>query len=227
MLIISKYKDYYDSATIMVDKETVYHRESMTYHLTDREYSFLHNRTPHESKWDGGEVYSSFVLGFCGVEYVGVVYGENINLELHPLSHNDRRVEYGENSCPVEKKRWFFGDLKESFRQVHNRENHKLFSLYDCPVYIIYRHPGNYSIKMVTNPILKDVSFGKIFDPVSTFQKIHVYLREIQSKATKEDITIIPDKDKLESKGFDKWSFRREKHPSKPRRNRKTDKNGN
>lgn len=59
-------------------------------------------------------------------------------------------------------------------------------------------------------PPLKKFEFYKIFDSYTTFQKIEMFLTNDIVRPDKIDITI-PDKMKAQSKGFNKWSFRKEK----------------
>ena len=63
-------------------------------------------------------------------------------------------------------------------------------------------------------PILKDVQFYRKFNPYTAFQTIEMYLTNELVKPDEINI-VIPDKLKAQSKGFDKWSFRKMKEDNK------------
>lgn len=228
MLIISKHKDFYDKATTLVDKETVYDRKTeLIQDFEDAEYGFLYSNTQRDVNWgQSTEVSSPFILGFCGKEYFGRVVGDNL---LHEGSHSGTEVTYGHLRKPTKADRFYYKELYEGSVKIHGREKMDLFLRHKCPVYLIFRHPNIWKVRFVKNPVLKTVEFGKIKDSFTTFQDIHVFLREILMSSEQTVLVEVSEKDKIISKGYDKWSFRRDTHPRKPRnknKNRKQD-NGN
>jgi hypothetical protein len=69
-------------------------------------------------------------------------------------------------------------------------------------------------IKGFGNPRLEPTEFYRALDPFSAFQNLHMFL---SNKAKEEKpMPIISDEMRAQSKGFDKWSFR--KQPKKPPR---------
>lgn len=223
MLILSKHKDFYDGATIMVDKETVYDRKTEQVHDFDSSgYKYLYNETPRDVKWGSStEVRSPFVLGFCGKEYFGVVHGDNL---FQDGVHNGTGVTYGHLPKPSKANIFYYKEMYELSLTVHGREKMDLFLEHDCPVYLIFRSTTEWKIDFIKNPVLKTLDFGKISDSFSTFQEIHVFLREILLRGEQTLPVEVSEKDRITSRGYDKWSFRRESHPRKPR-NKKN--NGN
>ena len=58
------------------------------------------------------------------------------------------------------------------------------------------------------NPILKDYGIQKIIDPFTIYQEIKFFLSNDLVEDPMKDFQITDDL-KRDSKGFDKWSFRR------------------
>ncbi len=72
--------------------------------------------------------------------------------------------------------------------------------------------PTNYGVKtkeVEIYPILKKYQFYKVFDTYEAFQKIEHFLTNELIKPDDMKV-VIPDNLKAQSKGFDKWSFRKE-----------------
>jgi len=67
------------------------------------------------------------------------------------------------------------------------------------------------------NPILKDYNFASAVDPFAAFQELSMYVGNNLVDQMDPEVKI-SDKTRAESKGFDKWSFRRHKSESKKNR---------
>lgn len=61
---------------------------------------------------------------------------------------------------------------------------------------------------LIKNPILKDFEFGKLVDPYTAVQEIEMYLGRLATNNT-PPMPVGSDKVIAESKGFDKYSFRK------------------
>ena len=72
-------------------------------------------------------------------------------------------------------------------------------------------------ITMTFYPVLKDVQFFKVFDSYAAFQQIEMFLSNQIVKPDDPFIAPVPDKIKVESHGFDKHSFRKDKSTKKVR----------
>ena len=103
MLIISDHKDFYDSATMGVDKAIVYQRQSK---LVDENYD------PGKMWGDGGKwplpcditrnlnipntngekYHQGFIIGFCGKLYIGATINKKLLWE-HPTYHIEPHIE--------------------------------------------------------------------------------------------------------------------------------------
>ena len=66
---------------------------------------------------------------------------------------------------------------------------------------------------LVVNGILKDFDFVKLFDPYQAFQELQMYLSNIAVPL--KPIPEIDDVTMAEAKGFNKWSFRKERSSKK------------
>ena len=61
------------------------------------------------------------------------------------------------------------------------------------------------------NPCLKDLDFAKVVDPYTAFQELEAYISGVLGAAHPKLIEITND-DMRDKKGFDKYSFRSNKH---------------
>ena len=66
---------------------------------------------------------------------------------------------------------------------------------------------------LVKNPTLMDYQFYKVFDPYSAYQEISMFLGNQLCNTKEAEVPVGDDIVLAESKGYDKWSFRKE--PSK------------
>lgn len=128
------------------------------------------------------------------------------------------------------------GDYEECLDAV---DNHTIFQDLGCPTFAYYEHfffkkgghlfgtsipSDRYRTRtddkgcplptrwLIKNPILKDFDFGKLIDPYTASQEIEMYLGRLATNNT-PPMPVGSDKVIAESKGFDKYSFR--KLPSK------------
>ena len=62
---------------------------------------------------------------------------------------------------------------------------------------------------LIKNPILKDFNFHRIIKPYIAFQEIEMYLGGILANTKTPPMPVGSDKVIAESKGYDKWSFRK------------------
>jgi hypothetical protein len=91
----------------------------------------------------------------------------------------------------------------------------EIFRKYRVAYFVIPLTHGHDKKATVTlYPLLKNYSFFKVFDVYTTFQKIEMFLTNELIRPDEINI-VIPDKLKAQSKGFDKWSFRKMKEDKK------------
>ncbi len=230
MLILSNFKDYYDTVQSMgIDKSCVYDRTIIEYDLsTDWRNKIIKSdiiksvpfTLPASQTIDRVE-HIFFMVGFCGNVYYGYTWVDPITNEKQ-ISY-DLEVLY---SKIPKKKRYYWNswrdfnvtDLRKSEEQKFDDFFIKLKDLHSkpIPVFVLMNEAGKYSskTKLILNAKLKDYDFVRRKDVYSTYQDIYSYISGVLGVA--EKITVnTSEKDKIQSKGFDKWSFR---NPDPPKR---------
>jgi hypothetical protein len=109
-----------------------------------------------------------------------------------------------------------FSDSTES---VYNQDEQKYIEYYTCSPRIVRekiltsRNDDN-TFTLIKNPILEKFCFHRLIDPYTAIQEIEMYIGRIAINNT-PPMPVGSDKVIAESKGFDKWSFR--KPPTKKR----------
>lgn len=240
MYIISKKKDYYEIATA-VDKSLVWQRHEEV--ISCERAMKLKRVLDFNRGLSTGPLVSLFIIGFCGVEYIGLVregclyYSDGLTRELEDYSwdtpYHKRKVlgnitydkdkilkhyehEYAAIPHDSSWRKQHMLERIDFIKATHGNTNSDLFLKYRTPVYFI----GNNGI-FVKDVILKRSSFISVMDPYTAYQEISMFLGDRLRLRDKETIEI-SDEHKIASHGYDiKKSFRRGSHPSKPRRNKK------
>jgi hypothetical protein len=218
MLIISKFKDYYDGivGTYGIDKTIVYNREldeidnDKIYRVfrdlfsVRKFYSINFFNLKKDSDYD--EI-TSFVIGFCGKLYIGwklylktnvvdITYDKNLIVNNLNLSKKDKI------------------DFDNVYNQIINFDPIDIHREYYTPIFI---HDKSYYYnkkQFVINPILSEYKFYKVIDPVTTFQEIQMYISGVLG-SNEKNIIEIDDKYKIPQHGFDNWSFKTRPHKKK------------
>ena len=216
MLIVSKFHDYYDSVvgSVGVDKTCVYNRK--TIELKEEYFLKVIPTIDHH-----GIFAFPFVIGFCGNLYCGYqlrpAYADNTICTYNKQEVLDFFKEFKKYYRKMWRRDAYFWREKETFDnffQLHGREN-DLFMQKHVPVFVERYDYCNR--KFIINPSLKEFEFYKICDTFTAFQEIHMFLSGVLG-APEKPIIEISEKDKVVSKGFDKWSFR---NPDPPKRKQK------
>ncbi len=137
-----------------------------------------------------------------------------------------QRIEYKEKNIDILKEYFTSYQYKDKDQQqlynIKYRLTHKnQISEYNKTYYEAnIDHETNINEYVITkNPTLKDIQFQSIKDTFTCFQDVQTYISNVLVK--KEVNTKIADIDLLHSKGFDKYSFRKEGNvfkPNKPNR---------
>lgn len=66
------------------------------------------------------------------------------------------------------------------------------------------------TVSIILNASLKDYNFHKIMDTWTTYQEIDMFIGNVLVKDTEVNVPSGTDVDVAQSKGYDKWSFRKE-----------------
>jgi len=222
MLIISKFKDYYDTAIAYgVDKECVYNRNTEEVRKPKRTYddttefktkNYTYDITPHTIGFCGDiyrmvkiHVINNYdeldekILGFYDAESL-IKYMKEQSIDFKVKNYNWR--SWYRNSWKTEK------EIKQYYNIEINQSDYELFRKYHTPVFV-----KDYNYTYI-NPCLKDYKFAKIKDAYSAFQDIYQYMAGVLGNNEKETVDVL-DKTRVKQYGFNDWSFRTHKEESK------------
>ncbi|RTK97164.1 MAG: hypothetical protein EKK64_02055 [Neisseriaceae bacterium] len=175
-------------------------------------------------------------IGFCGRIYplVEIIYEYSKKEEVKEFCYNIEQVDSfveknlsdkdKEKYNTKEKKSWFTRKSQKitrekivNFFKKSNFNETKLSKYFEKhPIFSISgfkRELINFEHKMTAtityNPSLKDVKFFRIIDPVQTFQEI--YMWQSNKAIPIKEAPVIDDKTMRDIKGFDKFSFKKDK----------------
>ena len=222
MRIISGDHDYYDSVQVYGhDPTSVWKR---TAHEVDIEGSKLDFELADDYKrstirhLDGT---FAFVIGFCGKLYPGIEIRHN-NSFSHMYDHStyhydaDKVVVWMEATASKKPNKRDIKYLKSEIKEVrwwfdaYAGKTSNLFARLRAPIWI-KPITKRYSDLVFVNYLLKEYHFQKVFDPVSAFQEIDMYLSGVLAIQQPEMVEI-SDIDQRDKKGFNNWSFKTRPH---------------
>lgn len=238
MLIVSKFRDYYDSVlSYGVDKSVVYNRKSEILQLSEKIWK---DAPSYETKGEvrlsgprGREHHSyeinQYLIGFCG--------------KIYPVS----RVDWDQLSTHYPASREYFYDaeeyigylkqqkipLEKHYRIWHRSKpyDHRteqgirgffefdwskytsLFQEHKCPTFVVGRQLQSEwpraKINLELNPCLKDHKFGRVKDSVTAFQQIYMFISGVLGTPERPMVEL-NDKELAAKKGHGgKYSFRK------------------
>lgn len=232
MYIISKTKDYYDSAVGMgIDKSIVYVREEKieddrtkfpvpfkedyTHWSKDKNaFHRLNGPIKNESIYSSS---SPFIVGFCGKLYIGWKFYRDMGINVFPST--ETIITYDLQFIKKEMKDYHWnGRLQDHLRDVSLYNPSDLFASINAPIFVYDtdHQSGRNKKVFIINPTLKDYDFYKLMDSYTAFQEIQMYLGGVLTSG-ENNITEVEDKYKITQHGFDKYSFRRIKANGKKR----------
>jgi hypothetical protein len=211
MRIISDFYDYYDCIQKYgIDKSIIYNRkiidigEVLPKKVSDilKDYSRCYRivkKNNHITLIDDVNLFALIIIDKCyiGLEYNGIYfYSEelfNNYLEKYDLKINTTYF-YKKRNLP-----FCCVDIGIDFA-IQNK----------CPIFAYSRYSNllDREYKTVKNPCLKKYGFYRIVEPNTMYQKIQMFFSGILAIPEKE-ILPISDELKVQSHGFDKWSFRK------------------
>lgn len=238
MLIIKKYRDYYDTALGIngVDKTCVYNRVPFVSELLEDISFFLKNRRiytydvrKYSSLYYNEQLVSvikPFIIGFCGKLYPAYVIrvefkdhlGYNLQQPIIVFSMDEFKNIYDklDGRTYVAQNKWELAKVIDFFAFFKEKEYPELFIKHRIPVFVVDygtsldSYDPHKSECIIFNPRLQDYGFYRIFDAVQANQEIQMYLQNVLCSHEKEVIQI-SDLNRLKQHGFDaKWSFRKE-----------------
>lgn len=220
MRIISPFKDYYDCIQAYgYSPEPKYIRNIIRENIDS--FSFIGNTNI------GGLTAEKLIVGFCGNVYPALAFYEwQIYNQKHKYTYfydYDKAVAYIKSRLSYKKiadlekiPSWrrveSFKSLDRFFKLEYNIDIKgyltKLFLNSPHPIFTVSRF--DYTKDILTwNDNLGQINFQQVFDNYSAFQEIERYLSNIAFP--NPVIPDVSDKDMIVAKGFDKFSFRKDK----------------
>jgi len=130
-----------------------------------------------------------------------------------PFSHKKFRRRVSKSFKP---EREHFAKYFEICR-IHQEAFLSLFQQHRTPVFLATKNRSG-DDEVAFNASLRDVEFYRIFDPYRAYQEISMFFSNLA--APDRPIPKVSDKDMIEAKSFNEWSFRREPGRVKRRKHR-------
>lgn len=230
MKIISKTRDYYDGIGALNADQTIHYVRSQN--------SFSDNDIPNHIKskyccglrsYDG-ENYEKFftsLIGFCGKIYPVITYrtwqpyGGDVLQYIYTVKKLAQALNLTEGELHASSNRhWasttekladFTQGIKmnrgwgDSDKLKFNLDDDKLFLEFQVPAFVITQR------SVILNPTLSDYNFQQIKDPFTTYQEIEFYFSNTLTRVKDPKVPVGNDVVIANSKGFDKYSFRKDK----------------
>ena len=115
-----------------------------------------------------------------------------------------------------------FSKVQKRFANWNPDKYYDEFIRLKVPIFLVeqYERKGRFtSMRLTTNPCLKDYEFYKLFVPFIAFQEISMFISNDLCKP--DDILEIDDKYVRDAKGFDEWSFKTRPNTKPNRKHRK------
>lgn len=224
MRIISDFRDFYDiTQATGQDQSLVYLRTPKILEISN--YPFPYFSPGWSCNFGFGVI--NHIIGFCGKIYpfLELSYGIYSKKYCYKLKDVD---DFVDTNCKEKEKNFYFKknkhkgkhflydwpsnqkrtNFEQFFEKFKNITVENLFVENYSPLFHIQKTPNlREKNKIEFNACLKPYEFMRIFDPYSAFQEISMYLGGIA--VPQKEIPFIDDKTLAESKGFDKWSFRK------------------
>ena len=219
MRIISKYSDYYDSASGMgVDMSTVLVRKpkGVPFNNKDvfstKEIEFLQNVLSYKTS-DTKYSYKGNILFFCGRFYPFIIKdGVSLGGKEEYIFSKERIKEIFNKNGEA-----FWRPNYTHFEYFFNLKDINPFLYFKVPYFIItgmkndYFHGKGIKSHVEIFPILRDLQFYKEKDPFTAFQEISMFINNELANSMNKETCEISDKCRMEAKGFDNKSFKKPK----------------
>ena len=224
MRIISDFKDYYDiGAQYGIDPQLPYHRvrrfESLEF---DRPNSWRLYRDSFAAKFYHAEYHHFYYIGFAGKIYACInvaFHDEKPKFCFDPSLIDDAffacdfALQYKRKyRHDVKSDRTSFQRMKKEITECYEYKNYPelldLFEKHKTAIFVCDCSP--YRSTVVINESLSRYGFQKVLPPMQAWQELEMYVGSYLTKPTIEEPPI-SDKIKAEIKGFDKFSFRKDK----------------
>ncbi len=224
MRIISNFHDYYDSVQAHgQDHALIYHRVPYTVNFGREDFPFEDNDTFGQGWYYEPPYFSAikYYIGFCGKVYpmIKIILQCDMNkyFYCHTIEDIDDIIQTYFKPKIVESFIHYDGKKsrrmgrREKFCQFFNKPKigyEYLFREENVPIFVARKVNSTGSIEYNGN--LKQYMFYRVVDTFQAFQRISMYVGGVLS-SRREYVPPVPDKILAEAKGFDKYSFRKDK----------------
>ena len=225
MRLISRFHDYYDGALkSFYSEDPAYFRESrkealLTWSKTANELRTGKNMSVYDhigvclGREDG---YCRVIVGFCGKVYY-MMRRRIFNRADGTWKYDGAWKSVGYDEF-VRINGSFERFLYSGFAMMPDVSlmkeiNEDLFVRLDAPVYALLCEGG--SLVAETNPELKPFGFAPVVDPYTAVQELQMYIGNQLAHDSHPEMPVGSDRVIAESKGFDKYSFRKPKRSGK------------
>ena len=107
--------------------------------------------------------------------------------------------------------KWDFGATRRDYVAFFDKcakqqnQHEKMFTEKRCPIFVATRNRCCGEIEW--NAMLKQCEFFRVFDPYTAFQEIAMWVGNLA--VPQKPIPVISDKMKVQTHGFNEWSFRK------------------
>lgn len=239
MRIISNYRDYYDNIMgFGIDPKLVYVRNEqiIEYQQTYRWRRDIKNQDIRKnlSKLDyilhsipNDQEVDYAVIAFCGQIYPCIIFNKKgyYNFDKFKIAIKEG-IHWDAYDFTSRKELLNRLETRKTRRYSHSLNNHSWNKFLQDSDFTISESVHRYwktpillrtLHELILNPRLNKYNFQSVIDPWTAWQTLSMYIGNNMVNQM-DPIVNISDKLKAESKGFDKWSFRRHKSESKKNR---------
>ncbi len=205
MKIYSKFKEPYDSGLRYFNEDNgiIWHRDEQTllnYKTIPNAPAFSIN-----AKLLSSDKHPLYTIGFCGKYYPFMILKD-----LETMKENIEYYFHKPELFEVIKQRWvhskYFNYSINDY--ISGLMKLDLFKKYNTPLVLII-HNERRQADLLINPKIRKYEFSKIFDPYLMFQELEMFIGNILTNNNTPKMPVGSDKIIAQSKGYDKWSFRK------------------
>lgn len=234
MRIFSKFRDYYDGAlSVFNDSSIVYDRKTRIESVV-RTQQIPHQICDGHNEWVDAFNSTEALLhiGFCGKWYH--CYRKQLSKDPYDAKYVYVGQDEIQRLLP-----WFTKGDPIVDMESDPFWNHDVFVQFNAPILVVgydgrnYRpHSGKYEYAVCVNPqltaipisevifrgldkklqnIKEDIRFVTRLDPFTAMQELEMFIGNVLTNNTTPTMPVGTDDQIRDSKGFDKWSFRKMK----------------